>query len=185
MSAFGSCKLAFIGGGNMATAIISGLLATGVTPASNITVSEPFEASRTKIGTLGVHTTTSNVDASKDADIIVIAVKPQVMATVCTELATAWAGRSKLPTVLSIAAGITSASLCDWMRTTDGSVPHIVRAMPNTPALVGEGATGLFARPEVTGEEKELVGALLGSISRATEWVSSEEMLDVVTGISG
>jgi pyrroline-5-carboxylate reductase len=57
--------------------------------------------------------------------------------------------------------------------------------MPNTPALVGEGAAGVFARPEVTTEERELVGALLGSVSHATEWVSSEEMLDVVTGLSG
>jgi pyrroline-5-carboxylate reductase len=185
MPSIGSCKLAFIGGGNMATAIISGLLNTGVTPASHITVSEPVEAARSKLNTLGVNTTTSNVDATKDADVVVIAVKPQVTGTVCAELASAWASRSTLPTVLSIAAGITSASLCDWLRTKEGQVPHIVRAMPNTPALVGEGATGLFASPEVTGEEKELIGELLGSISRATEWVSEEGMLDVVTGLSG
>jgi pyrroline-5-carboxylate reductase len=105
---------------------------------------------------------------------------------VCAELAAAWATRSSaLPTVLSIAAGITLASLCDWLRTPDGRVAHIVRAMPNTPALVGQGAAGVFARPEVTEEERQLVGTLLGSICHATEWVSDEGMLDVVTGLSG
>jgi pyrroline-5-carboxylate reductase len=185
MPPFQSCKIAFIGGGNMATAIISGLLNTGATPKSHITVSEPVEAARSKFSALGVQTTISNADATADADIVVIAVKPQVTSAVCAELAAAWASRAVLPTVLSIAAGITLASLCDWMRIPDGRVAHIVRAMPNTPALVGEGATGVFARPEVTDEEKELLGTLLGSISHATEWVSNEGMLDVVTGLSG
>jgi pyrroline-5-carboxylate reductase len=179
-----SCKVAFIGGGNMATAVISGLISTSIPP-SHITVSEPLEAVRSKLSALGVRTTTSNPDATADANIVVLAVKPQVTHSVCAELATAWVTRSALPTVLSIAAGITLGSLSDWMRTADGRVPHIVRAMPNTPALVGEGAAGVFARPEVTAEERELVGALLGSVSHATEWVSSEEMLDVVTGLSG
>jgi pyrroline-5-carboxylate reductase len=179
-----SCKLAFIGGGNMATAMISGLLSTGITP-SHIIVSEPVDIVRSKLAALGIPTTTSNANATVDADIVVIAVKPQVTSTVCTELASAWATRSALPTVLSIAAGITLASLCNWLRTPDGRVPHAVRAMPNTPALVGEGAAGVFPMAEVTPEEKELVGALIGSISHATEWVSNEGMLDVVTGLSG
>jgi pyrroline-5-carboxylate reductase len=185
MPRFQSCKLAFIGGGNMATAIISGLLNTGTTPASHITVSEPVDAARSKLAALGVCTTTSNASATAEADIVVIAVKPQVAPLVCAELAAAWATRSALPTVLSIAAGVTLASLCDWLRTPDGRVAHIVRAMPNTPALVGQGAAGVFARPEVTGEEKQLVGTLLGSVCHATEWVSDEAMLDVVTGLSG
>ena len=169
----------------MATAIISGLVSTSTTPASHITVSEPVDAVRTKLAALGVRTTTSNATATADADIVVIAVKPQVTSVVCAELAQAWATRSPLPTVLSIAAGITLSSLADWMRTPDGRVPHVVRAMPNTPALVGQGAAGVFARPEVTAEERELVGTLLGSISHATEWVGDEGMLDVVTGLSG
>jgi pyrroline-5-carboxylate reductase len=185
MPPFPSCKLAFIGGGNMATAIVRGLLNTATTPASNITVSEPVDAVRSKLAALGIRTTTSNAEATADADIVLIAVKPQVTVAVCTELASAWATRSPLPMVLSIAAGITLASMCEWLRTPDGRVPHIVRAMPNTPALVGEGAAGVFARPEVTGEEKELVGTLLGSVCHATEWVSNEGMLDVVTGLSG
>jgi pyrroline-5-carboxylate reductase len=180
-----SSKVAFIGGGNMATAIISGLVSTGFPPKSQITVSEPLDSARAKLAALGIHATTSNSAATAEADIVVIAVKPQVTPTVCNELAAAWASRSTLPTVLSIAAGVTLDSLCEWLRTPDGRVPHIVRAMPNTPALVGEGAAGVFARPEVTEEEKQLVGQLLGSISHATEWVSNEGMLDVVTGLSG
>jgi pyrroline-5-carboxylate reductase len=178
-----SCKIAFIGGGNMATAIIRGLSTT--VPLSHLTVSEPLDAARTKLRALGVHTTNSNADATAEVDLVVVAVKPQVARTVCTELASAWATRSKLPTVLSIAAGITLASLSDWLRLPGGRSPHIVRAMPNTPALVGEGATGVFAGPDVTADEKELVGALMDSISHATEWVASEPMLDVVTGLSG
>ena len=179
-----SCKLAFIGGGNMATAMISGLLSTGITP-SHITVSEPVDTVRSKLAALHICTTNSNVIATAEADIVVIAVKPQVAHTVCAELASAWAKRSAFPTVLSIAAGVTLGSLSDWLRTPDNRVAHIVRAMPNTPALVGEGAAGVFASPDVTVEEKELMGGLLGSVSHATEWVSDEGMLDVVTGLSG
>jgi pyrroline-5-carboxylate reductase len=184
MPPFQSSQLAFIGGGNMATAIINGLLSTGVKPAF-ITVSEPLDDVRNKFAALGIHATTSNSDATAEADVVVIAVKPQVMSTVCTELALAWANRPTLPVVLSIAAGITLVSMSKWLKTPDGRVPHIVRAMPNTPALVGEGAAGVIASAEVTVEEKKLVGSLLSSISHATEWVSDENMLDIVTGLSG
>jgi pyrroline-5-carboxylate reductase len=87
--------------------------------------------------------------------------------------------------VVSIAAGITLDSLKGWLKTGDGRTAHTVRTMPNTPALVGEGASGVFASADVTPAEKELVNALLGSVSKATEWVDREELLDVVTGLSG
>lgn len=87
--------------------------------------------------------------------------------------------------VISIAAGITLASIAQWFKGDGNKAPHIVRVMPNTPALVGEGASGLYAAEDVTSEEKELTSALLGSVSKATEWVDKEELLDVVTGISG
>ncbi|KAL2867557.1 pyrroline-5-carboxylate reductase family protein [Aspergillus lucknowensis] len=177
-------KLAFIGGGNMASAIIGGLLNRGIGK-QNITVSEPWEVNRDKIAALGVQTTTSNVTAGGDADIIIIAVKPQVAKTVAEELAKAWSGRPTLPVVVSIAAGITLDSLQQWLRTSDGRTAHLVRVMPNTPALVGEGASGLFASQDVTADEKELVNALLQSVSKATEWVDKEELIDVVTGLSG
>lgn len=177
-------KLAFIGGGNMASAIIGGLVNQGVQK-QNIWVSEPWDVNREKMAALGVQTTTVNVEAAKDADLVIIAVKPQVTKGVCEELGAAWSQRTTLPVIVSIAAGITLDSLTQWLKTTDGRTAHVVRVMPNTPALVGEGASGLFASKDVTSEEKELVNAVLGSVSKATEWVDKEELLDVVTGLSG
>lgn len=175
-------KLGFIGGGNMAAAIIGGLLNKGVAK-QNISVSEPWEVNREKMQALGVHTSTSNVDVSKQSDLIVLAVKPQVAKDVCIELAGAWS--TKTPLVISIAAGLELDSLRTWLKTSDGRTPHVVRVMPNTPALVGEGAAGLYAGDDVTAEERKLTTALLSSVSKATEWVDKEELIDVVTGISG
>ncbi|CAG8180261.1 unnamed protein product [Penicillium salamii] len=177
-------KLAFIGGGNMASAIIGGLVNKGVNK-QNICVSEPWDVNREKMAALGVRTTTSNIEAGGDADLIIIAVKPQVTKGVCEELGAAWSPRATLPVVVSIAAGITLDSLKGWLKTSDGRTAHTVRVMPNTPALVGEGASGVFASADVTEAEKELVNAMLGSVSKATEWVDREELLDVVTGLSG
>ncbi|RAL05942.1 pyrroline-5-carboxylate reductase family protein [Aspergillus ibericus CBS 121593] len=177
--------LAFLGGGNMASAIISGLLRKSV-PGSNIHVSEPWEVNRNKIASLGVQTTTSNVTAASSASIVIIAVKPQVAKAVCEELSAAWSSRETLPVVVSIAAGITVQSLQSWLsKGNNGRVPGVVRVMPNTPALVTEGASGAFAAKEVSEQERKLVEELLGSVSRVTEWVEKEELLDVVTGVSG
>ncbi|KAI1426129.1 pyrroline-5-carboxylate reductase [Xylaria sp. FL1777] len=177
-------KLAFIGGGNMAAAIIGGLSAKGIDK-QNICVSEPWEVNRNKMSEIGVRTTTSNAEASQDADLLVIAVKPQVTKVVCQELAGAWAQRSTTPLIISIAAGITLASMREWLKLADGRVPHIVRVMPNTPALVGEGASGLYADENVSSSEKELAAALLSSVSKTAEWLDREELIDVVTGLSG
>ncbi|KAL5360460.1 pyrroline-5-carboxylate reductase dimerization-domain-containing protein [Aspergillus floccosus] len=177
-------KLAFIGGGNMASAIIGGLVSQDINP-SNIIVSEPFAPNREKVAALGVQTTTANGEAAGAADVVVIAVKPQVTKAVCQELAAAWAQRATLPVVVSIAAGITLGSLKEWLQTGDGRSAHVVRVMPNTPALVKEGASGALASEDVTAEEKELINALLATVSKATEWVDREELLDVVTGLSG
>ncbi|KAA8644139.1 hypothetical protein EYZ11_001723 [Aspergillus tanneri] len=177
-------KLAFIGGGNMASAIIGGLVSKGVDK-QNICVSEPWDVNREKVAAMGVKTTTSNVEAGGQADILIIAVKPQTTKGVCQELAAAWSQRANLPIIVSIAAGITLQSLQEWLRTSDGRSTHIVRVMPNTPALVSEGASGIFASEDVTLEEKALVNALLSSVSKATEWVDKEDLLDVVTGLSG
>ncbi|RYP47951.1 hypothetical protein DL768_006106 [Monosporascus sp. mg162] len=178
-------KLAFIGGGNMAAAIIGGLTAKGIDK-QNIFVSEPWDVNRNKMAETGVRTTASNAEASRDADLVILAVKPQVAQGVCRELAGAWTGRPAAPLVVSIAAGITLDSLRQWFAPENGGAPpHIVRVMPNTPALVGEGASGLYAGDDVADAEKELVTALLSSVSKATEWVDREELLDVVTGLSG
>lgn len=184
-------KIAFIGGGNMAAAIIGGLTAKGIDK-QNVTVSEPWDVNRAKMAETGVRTTTSNSDAARDADIVILAVKPQVARGVCEELAGAFApssSSSSQPLIISIVAGITAESLGKWLSKSGGggeaNAPHIVRVMPNTPALVGEGASGLFAGSDVTAAEKELAAALLSSVSKATEWVDREELLDVVTGLSG
>ncbi|KAL7911532.1 pyrroline-5-carboxylate reductase [Trichoderma velutinum] len=177
-------KVAFIGGGNMASAIIGGLANQGIDK-QNIIVSEPWDVNREKIAATGVRTTTSNTEAGQDADLIIIAVKPQVAKTVCQELGASWVHRATLPIVVSIAAGITLDSLREWLKTSEGKTAPVVRVMPNTPALVGEGASGLYASEDVKENEKQLVDALLGSVSKATEWVDKEELLDVVTGLSG
>lgn len=182
-----TAKLAFIGGGNMAGAIIGGLLAGGVDKA-NISVAEPWEVNRGKMAALGVHTTTSNGEVAAWADLVVISVKPQVAETACKDMAAAWkdlGDDAKLPLVVSIAAGITIDSLRAWTTTAAGRVPHVVRIMPNTPALVGEGASGLYAGDDITEDERELATQMLASVSKATEWVSREDLLDVVTGLSG
>ncbi|GAP87500.1 putative pyrroline-5-carboxylate reductase [Rosellinia necatrix] len=187
-SQLASSKLAFIGGGNMAAAIIGGLAATGI-DRQNICVAEPWEVNRDKMRALGVRTSESNAEAARGADLLVVAVKPQVAEAVCRELAAAWAHgpstTTTTPLVISIAAGITLGSLREWLRLADGRVPHIVRVMPNTPALVGEGASGLYADEGVSESERELAAALLASVSKATEWVDREELIDVVTGLSG
>lgn len=194
----------------MAAAIISGLIKTDFASAkSQIHVSEPWDVNREKMAALGVRTTASNTEAAADANILILAVKPQVAKTVCEELASSWSSSSSsstegqqqeeeeggerqtkkvkrdLPLVVSIAAGITVESLQKWFTTLDGRVPAVVRVMPNTPALLGEGASGLYAAEGVSEEQKAQVTALLGSVSKATEWVEKEELIDVVTGLSG
>lgn len=168
----------------MASAIISGLAAKGI-PKTNIVVSEPWDVNRNKLDAQGIPTTTSNADAARDAGVVILAVKPQVTRPVCEELGAAWAQRTQLPVVVSVAAGVTLESIVNWSKTSDGRTAHVVRVMPNTPALVGEGASGLYAGADVTQEEKDLVTALMESVSKATEWVHKEDLLNVVTGLSG
>ncbi|KAL7620172.1 hypothetical protein AAE478_009165 [Parahypoxylon ruwenzoriense] len=177
-------RLCFIGGGNMAGAIIGGLVAKGIDK-QNICVSEPWDVNRDKMKAVGVRTTASNLEASQDADLLVLAVKPQVTKGVCQELAGGWAERTSLPLIVSIVAGITLQTFKDWFKLPDGRTPHIIRVMPNTPALLGEGASGLFAGDDVLQAEKDLAASLLGSVSKAAEWVDREELIDVVTGLSG
>lgn len=171
----------------MASAIISGLISTSFAAHKDaIHVSEPWDVNRDKIAALGVRTTTSNAEAAAGATILILAVKPQVAKDVCTELASStFQQGSSLPLVVSIAAGITVSSLRQWCTTPAGAVPPVVRVMPNTPALLGEGASGVYAGEGVSEAQKALVTALLDSVSKVTEWVDKEELLDAVTGLSG
>lgn len=133
---------------------------------------------------MGLRVSTSNTEFSAEADLVILAVKPQIAKDVCSELGESWGQKTKAPLVISIAAGIQLNELRKWFGA-GGKTPPIVRTMPNTPALVGEGATGLYAGDDVSKDERELTSALMASVSPASEWVSEEKLLDVITGISG
>ncbi len=170
-------KLGFIGAGNMAQALIGGLLARGVAPDS-IQVSDPSTACQAAAAKLGVQVAKSNEALVNSVDVVLLAIKPQVMHDVLTPLAEIIA--SHRPLLISIAAGITSSQIASW--TTNDTA--IVRCMPNTPALVGQGATALFANAAVDAGQRELATAILAAAGLAL-WVESESALDAVTALSG
>ncbi len=173
-----SSKIAFIGAGNMASSIIGGLLTQGFA-AEQISASDPFPQSLEKLQGMGLSATTSNNhEAIANADVIVLAVKPQVLKEVCIDLAPVLSAKN--PLVISIAAGIGLQSLSQWL---EARTP-IVRCMPNTPALVQLSATGLYANDKVSKEQKEMAESILGSVG-ITLWVNSEEDLHAVTAVSG
>jgi len=167
--------VAFIGGGNMAQALIGGLLAEG-TPATTINVAEPVTELRELLAVRGVNVFASALDAAIDADVIVLAVKPQIIQTVLHELAPHIA--KKL--VISIAAGVTVATLSKGL----GGHSRIVRAMPNTPALVQTGATGLFASATVAQDDRNSATNIL-SAAGLVLWVEDESLMHAVTAVSG
>lgn len=170
-------KIAFIGGGNMASAIIGGLIKNGFN-ANRITVADPYPPSLERLqNDFAVNTTDDNNAAIKNADLVVLAVKPQQMQQVCSHIKTAI--NEQNPLVLSIAAGITTDMFALWL----GDVA-LVRAMPNTPALVQTGATGIFANVKVSDTQKQSAFELLSAIGMS-EWVDAEAMLDAVTAVSG
>lgn len=170
-------KLTFIGAGNMATSIIGGLIQEGFA-ANNISASDPNKASLDTLSAdFGINTTSDNLTACASADIIVLAVKPQILRSVAASL------KGHLPKgclVVSIAAGITSGQLQQWL----GETQAIVRCMPNTPALVKQGASGLYANQQVSEAQKAQVTELLSSIG-ISRWVEQESLIDVVTAASG
>ena len=176
-------KISFIGGGNMATALIGGMLRQGMT-AADISVVEPFEAARAKLTqAFGVRcsaTPTGAVNASgltvKTSDLIVMAVKPQSM----RDAAQAVAPHLRTQLVLSIAAGTRVADLSRWL----GGHTAIVRTMPNTPALVGMGITGMFAAPAVSTEQRAAAERVMRAVGDVV-WLSDEALIDPVTAISG
>ena len=175
MSQTPSTRIAFIGGGNMASAIIGGLIANGL-PASQITVVEPFEAARDALkAKFGIDALPTASAALAGQDLVVWAVKPQTF----KDAAAAAAPHTAQALHLSVAAGITTDSIAQWLGT-----GRIVRAMPNTPALVGKGMTGLFARPEVDAGGQALIERVIGTTGQLV-WVDGEAKLDAVTALSG
>jgi pyrroline-5-carboxylate reductase len=170
--------IAFIGGGNMARSLIGGLIARG-TPAIAIRVAEPVDVLRDALARgFGVQVSADNAQAVAGAGTWVLAVKPQVMRAVCEALALL--AQETRPLVVSIAAGITSAQLERWL----GGNIAVVRTMPNTPALLGAGVTGLFANGGVDAEGRERTASLI-SAAGPTVWIDDEVLMDAVTAVSG
>jgi pyrroline-5-carboxylate reductase len=171
-------KIGFIGGGNMASSLISGLIASGHA-SQNIWVSDVNpDALKTLADNLKVNVSSSNEVIVNEADVIVLAVKPQIMGEVAQPIAAAI--QKKSPLVVSIAAGISQSSLSRWL----GAETAIVRCMPNTPALVLTGATALHANHKVSAEQRNLAETILRSVGIAL-WVQDESQLDAVTAVSG
>lgn len=170
-----SAPIVFIGGGNMASAIIGGLIRNGL-PAAQVLVVEPFAEARAKLqADHGIIALEQAGPALAQATLVVWAVKPQVFKDAAAPVRAHAANALHL----SVAAGIPSDSIARWLGT-----ERIVRAMPNTPALVGMGMTGLFARAAVTAEDKQGVEQALASTGE-TLWVAAESQLDAVTALSG
>jgi pyrroline-5-carboxylate reductase len=167
-------RIAFIGAGNMAASLIGGLRAEGV-EADAIRASDPGAETRDKIAAEhGIQVFADNAEAIEGADVVLIAVKPQVMKAVCEAL------RPKPnQLVVSIAAGITCASMINWL----GEQP-IVRCMPNTPSLLRQGVSGLYATAQVSPEQREQAEQLLSAVGLAL-WLEEEQQLDAVTAVSG
>ena len=171
--------IGFIGGGNMTLAIASGLLGSGYPPES-LCIAEPHAEQRERLAAIlpGVDLTTDNAVIAANVDCLVLATKPQVLAGVCRELACAVQERK--PLIVSIAAGIRGADIDAWL----GGGLSIVRVMPNQPALLQRGASGLFANELTSNDERELASEILTAVGEVV-WVKSEADIDAVTAVSG
>ncbi|MCG3810221.1 pyrroline-5-carboxylate reductase [Psychrobacter sp. Ps4] len=178
MSVLDNKKISFIGGGNMAQALISGLVSCGVKP-SLIIVADPSSEAREQLAAKGLNTVDPTADAKAaviDADIVVLAVKPQVMKAVVSSFADALDKQL----VISVAAGLSTELLSDML----GGYDNIVRAMPNTPAMIQMGATGLYGTDNISAEQKQLATAVMEA-SGLVMWVDNEKHMHAVTAVSG
>lgn len=172
-----SPKIAFIGAGNMARAIIGGLLAEGF-KRINIVASGPRQETLDRVAAeYGINVTTDNQAAASTADVVVLAVKPQMLKEVCQGLANSLAHK---PLIISLAAGITTESIASWL----GGDQAIVRCMPNTPSQLRVGASGLFANAHVSAAQKSTANTILGAVG-IVQWVDDEALINPVTAVSG
>ncbi|MGE3919525.1 MAG: pyrroline-5-carboxylate reductase [Gammaproteobacteria bacterium] len=169
--------IAFIGAGNMASSLIGGLVDDNY-PAENIIVTDQSkEKSQALAGLYGIQVANDNISAVKKANIIVLCVKPQVMKSVVTEIAN---HINSEQCIISIAAGTKIDSISEWL----GKKASIIRCMPNTPALIKCGATGMFANDLVTKEQKMEAESILRAVG-VIVWLKQESQLDIVTAVSG
>lgn len=172
------CDIGFIGGGNMAEALIGGLLANGHDPGALVAADPSEERRDTLAARHGIQVTADNAALVAASDTCVLAVKPQRMAEVVQPLAERF--RAHQPMIISVAAGITLDQIDQW----SGGQCAIVRVMPNTPALVGHGASALCGNARVGQAQRQTADALLAAVG-ITSWLDDESLLDTVTALSG
>jgi pyrroline-5-carboxylate reductase len=173
-------KITFLGGGNMASALIGGLKKQGFSMAG-IQVVEPVAEARERLAaTFGVRCAESVDAAAMHCDSLVLSVKPQVMKEALAPVVGHLSGQL----VISIAAGLRMADIGRWLGGPQGAYRRLVRTMPNTPALIGAGITGLYADPSVDREGREMAEKILGAVG-TTLWIADEAKMDAVTAVSG
>ncbi len=170
-------KIGFIGAGNMASSLIRGLLESGLA-AKQIWVSDPNRASYKALAEPGLNLCETNTEVASEVDVLLFAVKPQVFSQPAREIAAILQKRT--PLVISIAAGVSSKAMVSWL----GEGLSIVRTMPNTPALIGQGITALYASSGVSEKERVLAGALMQAVGDIL-WVEKESLIDAATAVSG
>lgn len=170
--------ITFIGAGNMSTSLINGLIASGYSK-NKIIATDPNKEQRNNISqSIGINCIEDNIVAVLQADIVILAIKPQVLNKVCNEIKDS--AQKSQPLIISIVAGIRSTDINLWL----GNKNSIVRCMPNTPAMIQAGATGLMANELVTDEQKTVAENILRSVG-ITVWVDTDNDLDSVTALSG
>jgi pyrroline-5-carboxylate reductase len=178
MPSHSTINITFIGGGNMARSLIGGLIQKGLAT-EKIKVSEPVAVLAESLAKdFSVATFSDNNEAAIDSTVWLFAVKPQVMKSVCQQLSPL--AQANKPLIVSIAAGITSEQLNTWL----GGNMAVVRIMPNTPALLGAGASGLYANAQVSAEQKQQAEDLMQATG-ITVWIENEHLMDAVTAVSG
>lgn len=171
-------KIGFIGAGNMARCLISGLIADGY-PAKKLMASSPNRAEIDELSVqYGINTSLDNHETALESEVLVLAVKPQAIKTVAVELADIVKERHRL--IISIAAGIKSTHIANWI----GNRTAVVRCMPNTAAMVRSAATALYANSAVSHDQREVAESILRAVG-ITVWVEDEAKLDVITALSG
>lgn len=175
----GHKRIGFVGGGNMTLAIAGGLLKSGY-PGASLRISEPFAEQRKRLSNAlpDAEIGADNAALAADVDCLVLATKPQVLSAVCAELSAAVQRRK--PLVVSIAAGVRSAAISSWL----GGGLAVVRVMPNQPALLGLGASALFANDRADEGNRELAATIMAAVGKLV-WVGDESDIDSVTAISG
>ena len=171
-------NIGFIGGGNMARSLIGGLIKAG-TPITNISVADPLESIRGQLQhDFGVSVYRINEVVARSADILILAVKPQVIEKAISSIKVTISDRPIL--IVSIVAGIRIRSIKQWI----GGSPAVVRVMPNTPTLIGAGISALFANDRVSKQGKTDADVILSAVGK-TVWLDNEGLLDAVTAVSG